>query len=289
MLMSIVSELKESFREGTALVRLIYVNVAVFLAIKLLEILAMFGMPRVPVVEWFGVPIDFVDALMRPWTLVTYMFVHVDFIHLLFNMLCLHWFGAIYRGVLGMRSLLATYLIGGLAGGLAALLCNAAGMPMSGMVMIGASASVMAILLTAAVAAPNYVVQVIFVGEVRLKYYALVFVLLDVISIPRLSNVGGHVAHLGGALAGVLLARRWRAVGTLPVLNISTAAIAKLFRRKPNMKVVHRRPMTDAEFNAARAAREREVDRILEKIKESGYDSLTPDERKMLFDESKRS
>ncbi|MBR6249873.1 MAG: rhomboid family intramembrane serine protease [Bacteroidales bacterium] len=157
--MSIVSEIKESFRENGTVIRLIYINVAVFLVVRLVSVVwpnfiyATLAMPT----TWSG-------ALTHPWTLFTYMFTHFDLIHILFNMLCLYWFGRIFEQIAGNHLVLRVYLLGGLAGALMCLI----GLNLSpvGSFMIGASAAIMALLGAVAALAPNYVVNIIFVGNI---------------------------------------------------------------------------------------------------------------------------
>lgn len=279
--MSIITEIKESFRENGTVIRLIYINVAIFLVVRLVSVVwpdfiyATLAMPT----TWLG-------ALTHPWTLFTYMFTHFDLIHILFNMLCLYWFGRIFEQVAGNHLVLRVYILGGLAGALMCLI----GLQFHsvGSYMIGASAAIMALLGAVAALAPNYVVNVIFVGNIRLKYYALIFFLIDIVGVTGYDNIGGHLSHIGGVVSGVLLAMYWNRKGlpkpSEPILKFNFNA-----NKKSKMHVERgSRPMSDQEYNARRAERSREVDRILEKIKSTGYDSLTNAEKQTLFDASKR-
>lgn len=284
--MSFVSEIKNSFRESAMSAKLIYINLALFLIIRLSDLLAMFDIiPYDAVLSYLVMPTEFDKFILRPWTLLTYMFCQYDFIHLLFNMLFLHWFGRLFSAVIGDRHVLSTYLIGGLVGGLACLV----GLMVTDLdrgVLLGASAAVLSLLLAVAVIAPNYSVQIVFVGSVRLKYYAAVMILLDIICLPTFVNIGGHFSHLGGALAGVVLAMMWKRNG-VPQRNAVMDWLSNF--RKPKMKVARGgRVQTDYEYNSERVDRMKDVDRILDKIKASGYDSLTVEERKTLFDNSKK-
>lgn len=279
--MSIISEIKESYRDNGVTVKLIYINIGIFILLRLIDIFALTGMfPQGSLLTWVGMPTHAQELLFRPWTIMTYMFSHYDFIHIIFNLLCLHWFGRLFNSLFGQHLVLRTYIIGGLVGALFCLV-GAAILPV-GRIMIGASASILALLMAVAVYAPNQSVSVVFVGNIKLKYYALVFVVIDIISIPGLVNAGGHIAHLGGALAGALLALWWKQNG-VP----QQGKPFRLWRKRPKMKVVYRRPLTDMEYNAAKVDNAREIDRILDKIKSSGYDSLTKEERQKLFNESK--
>ncbi len=284
--MAIIDDLRKSFREGSTPVRLIYINVLVFIAIRLIELVGtLSGNGWLNPVSWFAMPTELSSFIRRPWTIFTYMFLHYDIIHIIFNMLCLHWFGQLFIALIGNRLVWRTYLIGGLVGGAACLLCGSVWA--HGSVLLGASAGVLAVLLAVSVYEPNYSVSIVFVGTIRLKYYALIFIAIDILSIAGWSNAGGHVAHLGGAIAGALLAIRWKQHG-LP--QTTTTSFGKnLFRRKPKVTIIRGgRPLSDMEYNTQKREHSQEVDRILDKIKASGYDSLTKKERQTLFDESKK-
>lgn len=271
-------EINESLNEGGILIKLIYINIGIFLAVRVLSIFIDSGL----VLSFVAMPIGVPEVFYRPWTILTYMFVHYDFIHIFFNLLCLYWFGRIFTTIIGRRPLLTTYIIGGLMGCVACLAAQFF-IPISGSVMIGASAAVMAILLAVAVYAPNFKIQVIFIGVVPLKYYAAFFVIIDIISVPGLVNTGGHLAHLGGAIAGIFLSLWWKWRG-LPHEKHSPYG-----RNRHKMRVVYHNQMTDdMEFNARKQQHNHEIDRILDKMKQSGYDGLSKAEKQTLFDESKK-
>ena len=228
---------------------------------------------------------------MKPWTLLSYMFVHYEFLHILFNLLCLYWFGRLFLSFFSDRQLLTVYIVGGVAGALAYLVAYNLVPVLYQMapstILMGASASVLAILFAVARYSPNMRINLVLIGTVKLKYLALVYFLIDLISIPGLANTGGHLSHLGGALAGLAFGIYWQRKGVGRSKNQRfTSVFASLFRKEGQMIVTHKRPLTDMEFNALKNNRKREVDRILDKVKASGYESLTKDEKKTLFDAS---
>ncbi len=293
--MSIIDDIKRSYHQGGALTRFIYINIGVFVAIRLLQVFFTFsGGPGAdyPLLRWISVPSDPALLLVRPWTLFTYMFVHYDFIHFIFNILVLYWFGKLFMVFFSPRQFVGVYLMGGLAGAVVYFVSYNtipvlySNFPSS--LLMGASASIMAILFAAARYRPDFTVYLMFFGQVKLKYIALVYFLLDLISIAALQNTGGHLAHMGGAAFGwyyaVQLLKGKDITGSF---NRLIDSIVRLFKRRSKMTVSYKRPVTDMEFNAKKVNKQAGLDRILEKIKKSGYDSLTKQEKKTLFDASK--
>lgn len=291
--MSILDEIKKSFRSGSALTKLIYINLAVFLAVKLIGVVFFLLSidPTFSIVNWFAVPADINNLVFKPWTIFTYMFLHQDFLHILFNMLWLYWFGQIFLRYFDEKKLLSVYLVGGLAG--AALYILAFNilpvfsniLPMS--YALGASASVIAIVIAVSVYAPNFKVNLLFFGPVALKYIAIVTIILDILSIAS-SNAGGHIAHLGGALLGYLyIVQMKKGRNITKGFDRFMDKIFSLFKRKEKFKVTYKRPMTDYEYNKSKVAEQKNIDAILDKIAKSGYDSLTKTEKEILFKNSK--
>lgn len=299
---SILDDIKREFRQGNMVTRLIMVNVGVFLAINLVRLLIFFGSPSgaisdarfVRLLDFVAMPMDPEHLLMRPWTVITYMFLHVQLLHILFNMLFLFWFGRILFQFVGNRKILPIYVYGGLVGAFLAVLAAQLPQlaPYSAGIMLGASAGVMAILAAAATTAPDYTVFLLFIGPVRLKYIALItIVVLDLLAIPSLDNVGGHIAHIGGALLGFVFIRQsqrgrdW-SLGFNRVFEWFTG----LFSRRRQPRVVYRSEKRQA--SPKRRARyekgkQEQLDEILDKIARSGYDNLTKEEKEFLFRVSK--
>lgn len=287
---SIPQEIKESFIKGGIVVRLIYVNLAVFLVYNVIRaILFLAEVSTASFSQYLAVPAFLPNLASRPWTLITYMFFHEQFLHILFNLLWLYWFGKIFLGYMSERKLFGVYILGGVAGAFLYILSYNA-FPVFSEVLpvsfaLGASASVMAVVFAISSYAPNLSINLLFIGSVRLKYIALFVVILDIISIAG-ANAGGHIAHLGGALFGYLFTLSLKKGYDLthPVTWLVDA-----FRpgagsgRKAKMKVEYRRPMSDMEYNRVKKERQDEIDRILEKISRDGYNGLTAKEKEILF------
>ncbi len=293
--MSIVEEIKRSYHQGGALTKIIYINVGVFVVVRLLQIFFTFsGGPGAdyPLLRWISMPSDPMSLLMKPWTIITYMFVHYEFIHFIFNILVLYWFGKLFMMFFSSRQLVGVYILGGITGALVYFVSyNLIPVLYSyfhSSILMGASASIMAILFSVAMYRPDFAVYLMFFGQVKLKYIALVYFILDLISLAALQNAGGHLSHIGGAAFGWYFASRLQK-GKDVTLGFSRLVerIVGLFKKRHKMTVSYKRPISDLEYNAQKLKKQAEIDRILEKIKKSGYNSLTKDEKKTLFDASK--
>jgi hypothetical protein len=221
---------------------------------------------------------------------------HFEFFHILFNLLWLFWFGRIFLKYLTEKQLISTYILGGLAG---AFLFVLAYNVLPGLLQdvetaqaLGASASVTAIVIAVSFYTPNYTVYIPFIGEVKIKYIAVIFIITDLLQVAS-TNAGGHIAHLGGALYGFFIAERLKR-GYNPgkffdkIMNF----IASVFKPRNRLKVAYRKTATkldDLEYNKNKIVYQKEIDRILDKIAKSGYDSLSKSEKETLFKMSKQS
>ncbi len=297
--MNIWENIKLTFKQGGGEIKLIYVNIAVFLLYHIvLIVFRLFEVPATFLISYLAVPADLTRLLYRFWTLITYMFLHEGFFHLFFNMLCLYWFGKIFLSVYSERHLIGLYLVGGL---LAAFFYVGAynifpyyvnQLPNS--VLLGASGSIMALIVASATKLPDMQIRLFLLGSVKLKYVAIVTVLISFFGITS-ANGGGELAHLGGALAGylfVVLLNQGKDITSW--VNKVIDWFVNLLRPRENMKVhktkknAPNRKMTDAEYNMNKARNMAEIDRILDKIKKSGYDSLSAEEKRRLFEQGKK-
>ena len=285
--MSVAEEIKESFARGSVLTRLIYINLGVFVTIRLLNVFFFLAGAEFPFLEWLAMPSDLSRLAWRPWTLITYMFLHFDFLHILFNILWLYWLGKIFLSYFDQRKLLGLYLIGGIAGGLFYLIGYNV-FPVfssirSASLLMGASASVIAVVAALAVHAPNHALHLLFIGAVKMKYIALATILLYIIGIAS-ANAGGNLAHLGGAFGGMMFVLQLRrGVDLTNVPNQVVEALMGLIKTKRKIKVSYRKPPDDIEYNRQKNKRQEEINKILDKISKSGYDSLSREEKEILF------
>ncbi len=298
---TIITDLREKFRNGDIAIQLIYINVAVFVVTTVVGIvLKLSGFEEGASFSFLALPASVSRFLIQPWSVITYMFMHAGVWHVLFNMLCLYWFGEIFLMFFSSKHLRGLYILGGIAGG-ALFILSYNVFPyflpvLDSSVVVGASASILAIIIAVAYREPNYRVQLFLIGNVSLKYLALFVVVVDFMFITS-SNAGGHIAHLGGAMAGWLFALLLRKGVDLTLwINKVLDFFLSLFQyhtwhRKPKMQVHYYdnvRRETDAEYNQRKKKKDEEIDRILDKLKKSGYGSLSSEEKKRLFDASKK-
>lgn len=290
---SIFTDFKQRFRVSNLLLKLIYINVGVFLVVRLTAVLFMlFNSEGFPLLNYLSMPSLPVELLYKPWTLITYMFTHYDFLHILFNMLWLYWFGNLFLRFFSPRQLGGMYLLGGIAGALLFILAYNI-FPYfrtvaAGSLLMGASASVMAIVFAVSFYRKDYEINLLLIGRIKLIYLALFTLVLDLLAITS-SNAGGHIAHLGGAFFGIWFASRMK-VGkdlTAPA-NRLIDKIVNIGKRKPKMRVTYKRTETDYDYNARKHQERVDLDAILDKLKRSGYESLSAEEKKRLFDASKK-
>ena len=285
--MDILTEIKESFKEGSALTRLIYINLGVFLLIRIVNVFYFLAGAEFPFIDWLALPADFNTLSSRPWTLFTYMFLHFDFLHILFNVLWLYWMGQIFLGYFNQSKLIAIYLLGGITGGLFYILgynlFPVFSDNLANSRLLGASASVIAIVTALAMHAPNHTIHLMFIGPVKMKYIALFSVFLYIIGISS-TNAGGNLAHLGGAFYGVIYVLQLRS-GFDPAKGLTWLInrLKKLFTSQPKVKVSYRKPATDIEYNKIKNQDQTRMNEILEKISKSGYGSLSKEEKEILF------
>ena len=295
--MAIFENIKTTFKQGDSLIKLIYINSSIFILLNIINVvLTLFKLPINFVWDYLSIPADLTLLLFHFWTPITYMFLHQDFFHMVFNMLSLFWFGKIFLMYFSEKQIIGLYIFGGLVAALFYVISfnifpyYAPLIPVS--LMLGASGSIMAIIVTTAIQAPNMEMHLMFFGGVKLKFLAMVAVVSSFFGITS-SNGGGQLAHLGGALAGYFFIVSLQK-GFDITKGISTILdfFANLFQPK-KLKVKQNKyntnsRMSDGDYNANKAQKMAKVDRILDKIKTSGYESLTSDEKKQLFDQGKR-
>lgn len=300
-------KMKIFFTRREALPRIIIINVAIWVLLLLITNLTFLystpeagssGLFKHMVSEYlhglFALPANVEVFFSKPWTILTYMFLHFDFWHILFNMLWLYWFGVIFTEYLSQRQLLATYIYGGITGGILYILAYnyfpVFEMVRSEALALGASASVIAIVVAISVYVPNYTINLFILGPIKIKYIAIISLAIDLLTISR-GNAGGHIAHLGGALWGLAYIKMLPHVDPSKLFAIFSTESIRNFRetRRQKFKVHYgKTPVSDEDYNLQKKEKQQRIDKILDKISQSGYNSLTKEEKELLFSSSKK-
>lgn len=294
---SIWQDFKYHLGKGTRLNQLMLVNVMVFLLVLFVRIgFNIAGEEGRVGFAAFTEALSFHSntqyLLTHPWILLTHMFLHIGIWHLIWNMLMLYWFGNIVGDLIGNRVILPLYLVAGLMGVFSIYVFSQIfAYPSAEVIAFGASAAVMGFVLAATIIAPDFLMHLILIGPVKLKYIALVVVLLDLVGLAENSNTGGHIGHLGGGLGGILFI--WW-------LKNGSALPGWPFRNKPETKIIPIRKTVSAPATSRKSSPVKpktaeadedqvrnEIDRILDKIRTKGMDSLTQEERNTLEKASK--
>jgi membrane associated rhomboid family serine protease len=293
-------DFKNAFqRYNNAHVQLIIINVVVFLALAVVLVFSRaLQIPDVfdAIHDQLAIPAPIGKFLQKPWTILTYAFVHdlSGIFHILFNMLIFYWFGKLFVEYLGSDKLIALYVLGALAGGVAYLLVYNT-IPFyierigSFNGMVGASAAVYAIVVATATLIPDYTFFLFFIGPVRIKYIAAIAIIISFLGSVG-GNAGGNVAHLGGALMGFIYIKQLQAGANWGSwVTVTLDWFKGLFTAKPKVKVTYRKQYSDAQRPKGKASiSQDEIDAILDKISDGGYESLTKEEKEKLFNASKK-
>ena len=285
----IIEDFKSAWnKDNNALVKIILINVVVFVSASFIEIfltLSGAGDAFKLFINKLMLPASFTTFITQPWSLISYFFLHLGFTHILWNMLFLYWFGKIIQDNIGNNAVISLYVLGGIIGGLSYMaLFNI--IPyydnrISESLMLGASAGVFSIVAGSATLLPNYTFYLLFLGPVRIKYIALFYILLSFLDVTG-SNAGGEIAHLGGAMIGYLFIRQLQngvnmGEGVINIINF--------FNKEKNKKTEENySPTEETKYDISQD----EIDKILDKISESGYSSLSKNEKEKLFNASKK-
>ncbi len=285
---SLLNDLKYTFLKRDIVMRLILINIVVFVVALLISVFCLLLQLPDPadyiIKEFLMLPSNLKTLAYTPWSIITYMFLHSGIFHILFNMLVLYWFGNLFVEYLGKQKFISTYFLTGIVGGLFYVLCYNIFPYFSNTVetskALGASAAVMGIVFATATLLPNYSIVLAIFGPIRLKYIAFFYLLIDLVGISS-SNAGGHLAHIGGALFGFIIIKQLQNGNDYTKMTIKIMeSIGTLFKPK-KMKVVHKSTI-NINKNKNSVSQE-EIDKILDKISQNGYENLSAKEKEILF------
>ena len=292
----VIEDLKSKLRNGNPITRLILINVLVFLFVSIFRIISFLSGETGMFLEIedfiknnLALPLSFNGLIYKPWTLITYMFTHFSLMHIFWNLITLYWFGELFINYTSAKKLIPLYLLGGIVGGLITIILFTIAPPFQaylGAPMIGASAGVTAIIVATATLIPNVNMNMMFIGPVKLVYVALFVIFIDVLSVASYNNVGGNLSHLGGALMGfIFIVQYKKGIDMSKAINHFFDWLSGLFKAGPKskMKVAFKRKVSDEDYNYSKKMEQDIIDKILDKISKSGYDSLSKTEKDILF------
>lgn len=285
--MNVLENLKYRFKHAGIVEKLIYANLAVFLLVHIANVFNFFFKSKNNfLVEWFALPASFDEFITKPWTIITYGFLHTSFLHIFLNLIALFYIGHLFKQYFTSKQLLNFYLLGTLFGGII-FIASYNFFPVFSneiniSVLLGASAGISAIFIGIATYMPNYELKFPLVGFVKLWVLACIWIAIDVIQIPA-GNAGGHLAHIGGAILGFFYVRS----ASNKELGIFKS-IKKLFTKKERkLKTVYKSGNKTSSKSVNKTTNQQEIDAILDKISKSGYDTLSKEEKEFLFKQGK--
>ncbi len=305
---SIFDDFKNAWdKPNNAPAQLIIINVIVFVVLAILMVITRIsGAEGIFdfVYSQFSIPPALSDFIFRPWTIITYAFAHSlrGIFHIFFNMLVFYWFSKLILEYLGNKRVISLYVLGALAGGVAYLIVyntipfyQQEVASITG--MVGASAAVYAIVVGAATFMPNYTFFLLFIGPVKIKYIAAFYIIISFLGTVG-TNAGGNIAHLGGALVGWIFVSQLQQGKDIGAWVISVIDFFKsFFVSQPKIKVTHRgepkkSKKTESKKSSGKSSvsvsDQDEIDQILDKISQSGYESLSKEEKQKLFNASNK-
>lgn len=266
--MELRDKIENFYRTSSSVQKLIVINIILFIVPFFFETLTfLFALENFSFIGFFTIEPDLMKLILKPWSIFTYGFIHGGFYHLFWNMLMLYYFGNLLQNIFGDKLIYSVFFNGIIFGGLFYVISYNIFPVFRGTSsqMIGSSAGVMAVLFYLTTYSPNMSIR-LFIANIKLVYIAVFLLILDVIQIPS-GNSGGHIAHIGGAITGYCMLK-YNYQGFDLFLLIS------FFRSKSKSKKIN--------INYNKIDQKR-IDQILDKISESGYDSLTKDEKNYLF------
>lgn len=294
--MDVLNDLKLQYKIGGMTTKLIFWNILLFVIPEVVFGVLSYFKINIIYQNYVGLSNVFSDLLFKPWTIISYAFIHNGFFHILFNLLILNFVGKLFTTFFTQKQLLGLYILGGIFAGFV-YITSYAFLPLlanQNAILVGASGSIMAILVAVATYQPNMEVRLFLFGTVKLIYIAIVLLLIDLIQLP-MENTGGHLAHLGGAFFGFIYIKSIQNGYDLSTgLNVFLDWITNLFSSKKSIpfKKVYRNPKPSAPIKpqskiVTKDKTQQQIDEILDKISQSGYDSLTTSEKEFLFQAGK--
>jgi membrane associated rhomboid family serine protease len=284
--MSFIDTIKYKYKTGSIIEKLIYLNVVVFgLTLFITVFQGLYKGQQNFLVQWFALDDNLDKFLTKPWSIVSYGFLHADFVHLIFNMITLYFIGNLFIQYFSQKQALTFYILGTLFGGILYVLSQNYFPLFEGMnsSLVGASAGISAIFIGIATYMPNYQIKIRFIGFVKFWHLAVIWLSFDVLGLIG-ANAGGSFSHLGGSLFGFLYVNQ----ASNKKINLSGIFTSFFKRKEKTLKTVHKSAKRKQNTTKTSAPNQEQIDSILDKISKSGYDTLTKTEKEFLFKQGKR-
>lgn len=284
--MSFIENIQNRFKQGSIVEKLIYINISVFFVTLLINVFqGLYKNESNFILEWFSLNANYTEFLSKPWSIISYGFLHAGFLHILMNLIALYYIGNLFIGYFTQKQLLIFYIVGTIFGGVF-FLVGYNYFPLfknQTAILVGASAGISAIFVGIASYMPNYQLKIRFIGFVKLWHIAAIWVGLDFLGLAG-SNAGGHFSHLGGALFGYLYINQARNK-KIDILG----NLFNLFKKKEKpLKTVYKSNKKKRPVAKNKSVNQKEIDSILDKIGKSGYDALNKQEKEFLFKQGKK-
>jgi membrane associated rhomboid family serine protease len=284
--MTVIQKIKYKYKTGSIIEKLIYINCTVFAFTMFITLFqSLYQQEQNFLVQWFSLDDNFSEIIGKPWSIISYGFLHANFIHLIFNMITLYFVGNLFIQYFTRKQTLNFYLFGTLFGGILFVLSQSYFPLFEGRssTLVGASAGISAIFIGISTYMPNYELKIRFIGFVKLWYLALIWLAFDIIGLIG-PNAGGSFSHLGGSLFGFLYVNQVSAK-KIKLFDIYSAFFAN---KKNNLKTVHKSANKKEDTQKSKGVHQEKIDSILDKISKSGYDTLTKTEKEFLFKQGKK-
>jgi|TARA_B110000259_G_C13998325_1_gene395330 membrane associated rhomboid family serine protease len=283
--MSFIETLKNKYKTGTIIEKLIYLNIAIFLLTLLITVFqGLYKGEQNFLMQWFSLDDSTENFLTKPWSILSYGFLHADFLHLIFNMITLYFIGNLFIQYFTEKQALTFYLLGTLFGGLLYVTSQNYFPLFEGRntTLVGASAGISAIFIGIATYLPNYQIKIRFIGFVKFWHLAAIWLAFDIIGLIG-ANAGGSFSHLGGSLFGYLYVRQ----ASNKKVNFLSLFSSFFKKKEKPLKTVHKSAKRKQNTVKNSSPNQQQIDGILDKISKSGYDTLTKTEKEFLFKQGK--
>ena len=251
------------FKKNNTLSKIIYINVLLFIITQLYIAYNRLNnnLSNEKIYDFFGASSSLKELIYEPWTIMTHMFTHIEYLHFFINMFFLYFFGKIFLIFIEEQKIILFYIFGGLSGLFFFLITSNLLEALNQNTLCGASAAIFSIMSASAILEPKYKISIPIIRKIKLFNLVFLYVIFDIIILQVSNNPGGHVAHLGGVFFGV---------------------IYSILIKDKNNKIKITRDMSDDEWRENKKNKEEKINQILDKISKSGFDSLTNNEKKFL-------